>query len=127
VDMTTLVEMMSIGTLIAYLVVSASTIVVRYQRRTNLDIEQTNVNYESEEIEVSNVPSEEEKLLNSPESRYQSVRSAMQDLVNSKVILASLNRYFHDSLISVCVFMIVVLTALFCLTCKKVELIICKK
>lgn len=125
VDITTLVEMMSIGTLIAYLVVSAGIIVIRYQRPANLGEEQTTVSREghspNREIEETNdeTADEEEKLLDhSEESARPTMKSALEDIVNSKLILSTLDRYFQDSIISVCVFVIVLLSVLFCLTCK---------
>ena len=118
-DITTLVEMMSIGTLIAYLVVSASTIVVRYKKSEDNEIEQiTNINTEQEDYNLNIIENEEEKLLGSQESNYASIKNVLGDVMNHKVIIANLNRYFHDSLISICVFTIVVLTTLFCLTFK---------
>lgn len=127
---------MSIGTLIAYTTVSASIIVVRYQKpvdpaagAVNEAVSALAANIEGETEEEG--AGEEEKLLSQPEaeaSERPSIRNAFADVVNSKVLLSSLDRFFHDSLISVAVFLIVLFTVLFCLTCKlfnKVCLLIC--
>lgn len=145
VDMTTLVEFMSIGTLIAYTTVSASIIVVRYQKSpsageggghhgtaatgTSAAASVLAANIEADEAAAAAAAAsgaedagEEEKLLQQSEHLSSgpstSIRSAFADVVNSKVLLSSLDRFFHDSLISVAVFLIVLLTVLLCLTCK---------
>lgn len=115
VDITTLVEMMSIGTLIAYLVVSASIIVVRYQKPQvqygcPKDVE------EDMQDDADDDDDEKETLIAPQESNTWA--NACRDMTNKRVILASLHHYFHESLISVCVFFIVVLASLFCLTFK---------
>ncbi|KAI2808505.1 hypothetical protein BLOT_006449 [Blomia tropicalis] len=135
IDITTLVEMMSIGTLIAYLVVSASIIVVRYKKDVD-DITKivspTSKPFDDEDDDGdaehrvqdssngnrNNEDDEHEKLLHEHETKYDSIRSAFGDIINSKVILECLDQYFRESLVPVCVSSIVVLSALFCLTCK---------
>lgn len=109
-DITTLVEMMSIGTLIAYLVVSASIIVVRYRKP---NVVQLSVALDDDEDQMK--INEEETLL---DESHNPLRDTFKGLFNKKVVLASLNNYFHDSLISFCVLSIVILSVLFCLVCK---------
>lgn len=135
---------MSIGTLIAYTTVSASIIVVRYQKP---GVDQAAVSGAGVNEAVSTLAAnieegdggggtateeegagEEEKLLSAPESASErpSIRNAFADVVNSKVLLSSLDRFFHDSLISVAVFLIVLFTVLFCLTCKLFNKVSCE-
>lgn len=128
IDITTLVEMMSIGTLIAYLVVSASVIVVRYRKpnviQLNLDIDDDIVDEDDDGMNNhSNVQNgktnEQERLIEDDEERFRNpLWDTFKGIFNKDIVLTSLNHYFHDSLISFCVLSIVVLSIIFCLTCK---------
>lgn len=116
VDITTLVEMMSIGTLIAYLVVSASIIVVRFDKAKLLEdqpaLEQVKEEDQSEDVD------EKEKLITPEPTNYTTWCDTYKAMINKRSLLTSLTKCFHESLISVCVFVIVVLATLFCLACK---------
>lgn len=119
VDITTLVEMMSIGTLIAYLVVSASIIVVRYHKSIESQVIVNNNDVVEETDEDGK--EEDENLLPKTQANANSLKNAFKNLLTKDVLITSLNNYLNNSLISVCVFLIVVLLTLFCLTCKLID------
>lgn len=129
IDITTLIEMMSIGTLIAYLVVSASIIVVRYnkpnlERRFSLNPGDTDDEDDEDDEIGGNVPNEQENLLpNGPDTttKWAAIKAAFKDVFNRDYLMKSLKAYFKESLVPVCVAMIVFLAMCFCLLCKLLD------
>ncbi|KPM07213.1 cationic amino acid transporter 4-like protein [Sarcoptes scabiei] len=118
-DITTLVEMMSIGTLIAYLVVSASIIVLRYRKPNVIQLTIDGDDDDDDQQQFSKDENDdEEQLFADNEQDFSTWRSTIKTIFNKKLIMETLRGYFQDSLISFCVFAIVVLTIFFCLICK---------
>ncbi len=135
IDITTLVEMMSIGTLIAYLVVSASVIVVRYQPIQFIHQSPSNeLNHqELNDLSVGSSNSDENKLIdelaaneNDSSNQNRNVLDSLKLYLSKDFILIKISKYAPESLISICVFLIVVLIFAFCLLAKHFNQVIVK-
>ncbi|CAG2170846.1 unnamed protein product [Oppiella nova] len=102
IDITTLIEMMSIGTLIAYLVVSASVIVIRYEPtvqsscRQSLTTEVNNQELNDLSVESSNM-NEENKLIDELVDNDSSTSQSDHNIVVDVMAVPYLE-HFLDSL-----------------------------
>ena len=128
IEITTLIEMMSIGTLIAYLVVSASVIVIRYQPINELDIQDmvTEVTQELNDLSVETSNCEGTKLIdelvvNEPDLSGRYGRDATRHNIIwqwREYLLLKVIKYSPKSLLSICVTSLIVLIFVFCLLVK---------
>jgi len=127
IEITTLIEMMSIGTLIAYLVVSASVIVVRYEPIQFIHQSLSNElnNQELNDLSVGSSNSDQNKLIdelvaNDNDSNNQNLNflDSLKLYFSRDLILVKISKYAPESLISICIFLMIVLIFAFCIIVK---------
>lgn len=123
IEITTLIEMMSIGTLIAYLVVSASVIVIRYQPMNELDLHELNteVTQELNDLSVETSHCEASKLIDElVVSESNQTGSGATTILGRwrQYLLQKIIRYSPKPLLSICVMSLIVLIFIFCLMVK---------